>query len=73
MGPWKLVSTALALRNLSCLLPQPDMMFSLECPLPFRDNEFDFIHVEGIALGVPENKVRRIVIGSSRPLNVFVV
>ncbi|KIP07956.1 hypothetical protein PHLGIDRAFT_127310 [Phlebiopsis gigantea 11061_1 CR5-6] len=28
----------------------------LECPLPFRDNEFDLIHAEGIALGVPENK-----------------
>lgn len=25
--------------------------------LPFRDDEFDFVHVKRIARGVPENKV----------------
>lgn len=27
--------------------------------LPFKDAEFDYIHVRGIAAGVPEDKVRR--------------
>jgi hypothetical protein len=27
-------------------------------PLPFGDGEFDYIHISGIARGVPEDKVR---------------
>lgn len=30
-------------------------------PLPFGDGEFDYIHISGIARGVPEDKVRFIV------------
>lgn len=30
---------------------------SLTTRLPFEDDEFDHVHVQGIARGVPENKV----------------
>ena len=36
---------------------------SLTQRLPFRSNEFDFIHLEGIALAVPEDKVRVSLLG----------
>jgi hypothetical protein len=31
--------------------------FSLTTKLPFDDDEFDHVHIQSIAAGVPENKV----------------
>lgn len=31
---------------------------SLTTKLPFDDDEFDYVHIRGIARAVPENKVR---------------
>ena len=30
---------------------------SLRQRLPFEDEEFDYVHIEGLAFAVPENKV----------------
>lgn len=35
-------------------------MTSLTTKLPFDDDEFDHVHIQSIARGVPENKVCRI-------------
>ena len=35
----------------------PIMSFSLTTKLPFEDDEFDHVHIQAIAKGVPENKV----------------
>jgi len=38
-----------------------DFGFSLTTRLPFDDDEFDHIHMQSIATGVPENKVCAVV------------
>ena len=38
--------------------PVTKSVFSLKCPWPFPDNEFDYIHVEGAGFAIPESKVR---------------
>ena len=46
-------------RHLRLLITTPiTTTFSLRVKLPFEDEEFDYIHVSGIAFAVPENKVR---------------
>lgn len=32
-------------------------LYSLTTKLPFEDDEFDHVHIQAIAKGVPENKV----------------
>ena len=34
-------------------------LHSLRNKLPFEDEEFDYVHIQNLALGIPENKVRR--------------
>jgi heme/copper-type cytochrome/quinol oxidase subunit 4 len=38
-----------------------DFCFSLTTKLPFDDDEFDHVHIQSIAAGVPENKVCAVV------------
>ena len=46
--------------QLRCMSQSSSLMTfrSLRNKLPFDDDEFDHVHIQGLALGIPENKVR---------------
>lgn len=55
---------ALSLDNMfSC----QNRLRSLRNKLPFEDEEFDYVHVQNLALGIPENKVSKLPACLSHP------
>ncbi len=55
MGAWQLVSYSGNYPETSGLLIA--LAYSLRQKLPFDDDEFDHVHIHGLAYAVPENKV----------------
>lgn len=50
-----------------------DVLYSLTTKLPFEDDEFDHIHLKGIARAVPETKVSNMFIICIPELNIIAV